>query len=236
MKKYIFIILLSVNLYSSADDGEKYFDIGMDFIAKKNYDDAIKNYKKACDYGHGDGCYFLGDLYAHLKKERDMAIPFYKQSCNIRIKEKLRIQGYGEFGPCRNVALYFIDKGLRGNEDIIEEYMKKSCDLNNFTSCANLGKFYYMHKREKESIIFMKKACDLGSNIGCDSIGQFYLEGIGGLKKDYEKGISLLNKACNNKYEEACIHKIAYQLENKIPEKDKEEFSSSLKNLNIPKD
>ena len=82
----------------------------------------------------------------------------------------------------------------------------------------------------------MTKACKLGSNIGCDSVGQFYLEGYGGTKKDFKKGISFLKKACDANYEEACIHKTAYMLTNKLSEKDKTDLSEYLKSLNIPKE
>ena len=115
MKKIyiLLLIMLSTSLYSNVEDGEAYFYLGLEEAMEKNYDEAMEDYKKSCDNNYEQGCSFLADLHIRIKKDRDIALPLYIKSCNLKIEKKEKGLSAKLTKPCREVALYYLDNGLK---------------------------------------------------------------------------------------------------------------------------
>lgn len=178
MKKIMVIVLvLVVNLYSSATEVEKACDGGnieeclnlgdMYYIGKDVPRDVIKGdkaYNKACDAKLADACNRLGEIYFRMKGSESSKV-FFEKSCNLE-------------NP-RGCFLFGRVSELTAKED--REYIKvkkayeKSCNLGSSGGCYALGNMYefgYAWDNPKGKDVYIakklyKKSCDAGNSLGC---------------------------------------------------------------------
>ncbi len=103
------------------------------FYQKKDFKDAFKYSKMACELGSSDGCSKVGFHYLNglvVEKNPKKAAEYFKKSCSLN-----------ESRSCYNLALLY-DKGEGVKKDTkkANELYEKACKLRNRLACQVLGK------------------------------------------------------------------------------------------------
>jgi hypothetical protein len=100
---------------------------------KKDFKDAFKYSKKACDLGSSDGCSKVGFHYLNglvVKKDLKKAVEYFKKACDL-----------DESRGCYNLALlYDKGEGVKKDEKTAKKLYEKACKLRNRLACQVLGK------------------------------------------------------------------------------------------------
>ncbi|RVZ70015.1 sel1 repeat family protein [Helicobacter pylori] len=98
---------------------EELFDLGVKSIEAKDYIQAKKYFKKACDLKYGGGCGALGDLYDDVEKNLTKVAQLYTKACELK-------EGVG----CKRLgSLYYYGRGVEKNLTKAIQYLSKACDL-----------------------------------------------------------------------------------------------------------
>ena len=139
-------------------------DAGANFEFLKDYANAFKLYKKACDGGVELGCANLGLLYESglgVQKDPRKAIELYKNGCNK-----------GGAHSCYNLG-----NAYRKGEIVAQDYQLamsayvNACEAGDVPSCANIGAMYELglgvEKDEMKAYHIYKVACFRGLNKAC---------------------------------------------------------------------
>ena len=206
MKKLLLIILLAA-LSACSKTSEEYLSEAKALYKNKEYNKAISLYDKACEKGSLKSCMFLADIYkkgAVVNIDNTKSLNYYKKSflladiyCQKNSKD-----------ACKTLS-YLYENGLGVNIDLVkaDEASSKACDLGDAASC------YYQAKINADNITafisYTDKACQNNLAYACLVLGNTYLTGFNEsmteVKKDIEKGILYIKKACemNN---EICVN------------------------------
>ena len=145
-------------------DKENCNNIGSVYCKAKNYQQALKYYKKACELNNETGCFNLAGLYYKgqgTKQNFAEAFKFTKKACDLNFMD-----------ACYNAGvLYDNGKGIRRDFVNARKYYEKACEANVADACNNLGVLYDNGQGVKQNKStakkFFGKACDLGFQIGC---------------------------------------------------------------------
>jgi hcpE len=145
-------------------DAEACNDLGVNYELLKEYENALTNYKRACDAKVQVGCANLGTLYElglGVKKNPKKAVSIYKESCN----------GGGM------QACYHLGNAYRKGEIVKRDYYlamqayTNACNAGDLPSCANIGAMYELglgvNKDEKRAYGIYKVACFRGLSKAC---------------------------------------------------------------------
>ncbi|MGN8365501.1 tetratricopeptide repeat protein [Helicobacter pylori] len=104
------------------------FDLGVKSIEAKDYIQAKKYFKKACDLKYGGGCGALGDLYDDVEKNLIKAAQLYTKACELK-------EGVG----CGNLGvLYYNGDGVKRDSKKAAQYVSKACKLGDQEACKAL--------------------------------------------------------------------------------------------------
>lgn len=142
---------------------------------------------------------------------------------------------------CREVArIYSWGEKVKEDRDKAIVFFQKACNLGHAEGCYRLGRFADTKRsnsktsREgeiygKQALNAYKKSCELGDANGCAYLGTKYLNGSF-VELDRNKGLALLEKACNDGSAQACWE-LAYrydgsnEYENYVEKNDKKAFA-----------
>jgi TPR repeat protein len=157
---------------------------------------AKKLFEKVCDKGVGAGCNDLAYMYAHgihVRKDIFEAISLYNDGCD-----------YGEASACNNLANMYANGSLGVAKDPVkaEQYYSKACDLDDIVSCNKLASIKQI--TTKVDFEKAKKACKHNGATGCYKLGELYTTDNNIVKKDEDKALRLLTKACDLGQSQAC--------------------------------
>ena len=109
-------------------DKETCNNIGRVYYGAKNYQQASKYFKKACDLNYMVACHNVGVLYAEgkgVKQDFVNARKYYEKACNANVAE-----------ACNNLGVLYVNgQGVKQNLSTAKKYYGKACDLNEKISC-----------------------------------------------------------------------------------------------------
>lgn len=179
---------------------------------------SIDKLNESCESNNGVSCYLLGSLrdthFIDLTAPQDAGIfwkrrDFYKNYDSIKEYTYIR-PGYPNNQTYNQLALinnFFRDINFEKDYFKAFELYKKACELNNSTSCINLGSMLENGdgtKRDlKAAYFYYEKACNLENGYGCKMQGLALEHGVG-TSKDIAKATELYSKACDLKDQEGC--------------------------------
>ncbi len=206
-KLLLLIILLLTVLFGCSKTGDEYLSEAKALYQNKEYNKALPFYNKACEKENLKACMFLADIYKKgtiVSADNSKSLEYYKKSflladiyCQKNSKD-----------ACKTLS-YLYENGLGVNIDLVkaDEASSKACDLGDAASC------YYQAKINADNITafisYTDKACQNNLAYACLVLGNTYLTGFNEsmteVKKDIEKGILYIKKACemNN---EICVN------------------------------
>lgn len=113
---------------------------------------------KACNMSENGACYTKA--FYRYKFNNSKALDDYKYFCER-----------GDLYYCRKLAVIYDDGekivGGKPDKDKAMIYYKKSCDLEEWDSCALLGKLYIKKGDAKTGLDFIKLSCSNDNKLGC---------------------------------------------------------------------
>lgn len=161
-----------------------------------NYDKAIDYLSVSCDKDNFESCHDLAIIFSEGKGttiDNWKATNLYNVACDNNFSRS-----------CHNLALLKVEE-LNFIE--AEKLYKKSCLLNNYASCLNLGNMYYYGDLGVTNFDLANNyysiACENNYADGCYNLAFSYFDGSG-VESDLETGMILLEKACTLGNEKAC--------------------------------
>ncbi|HHH54898.1 MAG TPA: sel1 repeat family protein, partial [Bacteroidetes bacterium] len=165
---------------------------------KKNIDNAIKFYEKACDNNLTQSCSKLGRI--HLENQNyKTALPFLIKACESK-----------EDWSCTQVAKVYEN----GNKEVLKDKEKsvlfydKACDFGSRTSCKNLALKYLSEENPAKNmhkvLHYFVKACDKADADACREVALIYKSGKNGVKINKMRSLNFFSKACNYGNEKSC--------------------------------
>lgn len=176
---------------------------------RRSSDDAIRYYRPACEEGILRACNKLGLIYLgdfDLPADYGKVQKYLRNNCEA-----------GYVDSCYNLAAFYHNPE-RGNDSakarrlwqpLCEEQtgLEKDGVLKACVAFAAVLSFNAENEAvrdwPKASSLFLR-ACDGGEPGGCMLLGMHYLNGAPGLEKDVDKGLSLLQRACEEGMNDAC--------------------------------
>ncbi|MBX9729899.1 MAG: sel1 repeat family protein [Sphingomonas sp.] len=157
----------------------------------KNYTEAARYEKQACDGGNAHGCRDLGISYQKgtgVPIDEAIAAQFLKKAC----------EG-GEVDTCQAAAAYYYSgKVVTVDKALAAQLYEKACDGKVWNACNSLGLLYDegegvpVDKARAAKLI--AKACDGELARGCSNLAVFYEEGRG-VTANRQTAIDLYQKA-----------------------------------------
>ncbi|KAJ8686502.1 hypothetical protein QAD02_022296 [Eretmocerus hayati] len=159
---------------------------GYNFKSEEDVKQFLENlhieYKFGCYSEHkAEVCHLLGDYHESLKKDFEGAADLYKKNCDNL--------DYG-----RSCAKYggwsLIGKGCKRDYGEAIKYLKRGCELNDYTGCANAGIVSLASKEVqgndrvnviKNAIKMLEKACTEKVEKACFFLSGAYNSGIEGV-------------------------------------------------------
>lgn len=171
----IIAFMVSACLVSCDNNGQKAYEKGETYYEEKNYEEAVKWYKKAAEQGNADAQYKLGYCYAHGGYE----IP-------LEMQDSL---GYN------------YEKGLGVDQDFDKaiEWYRKSAEQGNAEAQYSLADCYLCGRgvamNEVEAIKWLHKAAEQGHIEAQYYLGKCYYKGIHGVLIDYDEAAKWYRKA-----------------------------------------
>ena len=165
---------------------------------EKNYEEAVKWYKKAAEKGDASAMNNLGHCYYYgegVEKNYEEAVKWYRKAA-----EK------GDAWAMRNLGIcYDNGEGIEKNEAEAEKWYKKAFPLflqkakvGNAGAMCNLGNCYYngngVEKNYEEAVKWFKKAAEKGNDTAMNNLGACYENGEG-VEKNYEEAVKWFTKA-----------------------------------------
>jgi len=180
----VLVVFSLVSIVCYGQTAQEYYDTGLDFLAKKMYDEAIAAYQKAIEINpeYATAHYNLGLAYYYGKKMYDEAIGVYKEA----------IETNPEYSKAyRYLGVAYRQKGM--NDEAIGAY-KKAIELSpQYTEAHNeLGIAYYNKKMYDEAIGAYERAIETNPEYASaySNLGLAYR-----LKKMYDEAIAAYQKA-----------------------------------------
>ncbi len=180
---------------ADTDEGPiDFFDTGLHYYLKKEYNVALKWLKKAASYGYPDAMFYIGLCYHYgygVTSDHAKAMEWYQKASD---------QNYAE--SQNNIGLlYKHGLGVEKNEEIALEWFRKARDNGSQEGEYNIAKCYYYGRGialdlEKAAKGFEKLA--LQGHVKSQAfIAYCYFRGEG-VPQDYKKTVEWLSKAPDN--------------------------------------
>ncbi|RLA64588.1 MAG: hypothetical protein DRQ88_00585 [Epsilonproteobacteria bacterium] len=122
---------------------------GLDELAEKNYQKAVKFLNRSCELGLGDGCFNLG-LFLK-EKYQESSISFYKKGCDL-----------GNVSSCLELEIFF-----QKNKELKLSYQMYSCQLGIESSCFKWGKHALSSNQISMGKNLLRRSCERGFTKAC---------------------------------------------------------------------
>jgi len=155
--------------------------------------------KAQCDKGSGESCYNYGRLIAR-KQGSDAAASYYKKACDAEVADGCGLYGW-HIAPDTDAP----DVQTKSRAAI--GVLVKACQMGSAIGCEYAGDILtepdYKVLDEKAGAKAYDRGCSLGRGMTCWSLAQMHFKGKG-VEQDTNKGISLLNKACQSGNADEC--------------------------------
>lgn len=173
-------------------------------------------YKKACELGDVDGCWFLGDMYAEnqgFDKNTTMAIRYWDKGCGLYGKDSSR-----ELESAL-VCLRLAQGHYKGNKKYgikkdfakAKTYYERLCGFDDgifrLDACVVLGTMYYEGKGTKKDFFkafeLFETFCGEDSGEACLNLANMYDKGEG-IRQNLILAKKYYGKACDLKVQKGC--------------------------------
>lgn len=152
------------------ENSEEFFERGREAHAKKDYENAYKNYLKAKDLGHTRAEYIVGIFYFrgyYVEQDYTKALEFWKKAS----EQGLREADY-------SLAMAYIKSfGVEKNLEIAKNYLKQAIIGEVKEAYYTLGNLYYLEKNYQEAIKIWEKGYEKGDVSSGRSLVNLYLYG-----------------------------------------------------------
>lgn len=197
-RRHLITILLLFLLFACSKTGEEYLSDADNFYKNKEYNKALPLYEKACSKGNLKSCMFLAGIYKKGKTvniDNEKSWNFYKKSFTLAEKQCMEDNVYA----CKTLSnLYENGYGTNINLEKADFAAFKACNSGDAASCYKMARINA--DNIDDYILYADKACQNNLAYSCLSLGNTYLNGfnenMAEIKKDVEKGINYINKAC----------------------------------------
>lgn len=178
------------------------------YEGKRHYQEALQNYKVACEQGEGRACNALGVLHrgelGNIPTNKHKANKAYHDGCVIGNAESCLNLGnsyYNEYGVKKDMTkvLQLYQRACSSKE--------MSCGTGAVDACYNLGVLYEKADGVEEdfakALAYYTEACNAGGGSGCYGLGVLYFYGRG-VSQDYAKVAEYSKKACAVRHADGC--------------------------------
>lgn len=206
-KKFIISTFLLVLLFACSKTSDEYLSSADTFYKNKEYNKALPLYEKACEKESLKGCMFLADNYRSgkiINLDNEKSKKYYAKSLYLAEKYCSDNNIYA----CKTLSFLY-EKGYGVNIDLekSDNAALKACNLGDAASCYKTARINA--DNINDFILYTDMACENNLAYACLVLGNTYLTGfnenMAEIKKDTEKAIKYINKACemNN---EICLN------------------------------
>lgn len=212
MKKLILGVCI-MGILSANDQNFEDFKTATDNLKDGHYKTAIELFEKACKNNIAQSCSMLSFMHLNgigTKKDMNKAISYLKKACKLGdkdscyylenldrledlIDDQLQANEYGGKEVHKNLSKLY-------NKEEIENLSFKDQNIKDFKTALD----YLYDDRYKEAIELFKKTCDNGISESCNIAAYLHSKEIG-TKKDMNKAISYLKKACRLGDDKSCL-------------------------------
>lgn len=171
--------------------------IGYFYFKDENYTKALPYAIKGCNLQNALSCLMATGIYENNKNTAKY-LEFGKKACDLKDTED-------RAGVCREVGLEF--NKIQNYKQALNAF-NTACNLQDATSCAMLGSYFYgitngvIQQNTAKAFEFTKKSCNLGLARGCFQLSLLYEE----FERNIYKAREYAKKSCNMGLQEACQH------------------------------
>jgi len=169
------------------------FALGRALEAAKQYDEAMRLYRKSADAGNARAMANLGKMYADGRgaaKNEAEALRLFRKAADVG--DTLAIANLG--------FMYANGRGVAKDETEAVRLFRKAADSGNVDAMTALGWMYHtgqgVKKDEGEAARLSRKAADGGNVIAVNNLGTMYQAGLG-VRKDEAEAVRLYRKAAD---------------------------------------
>jgi TPR repeat protein len=177
-------------------------DLGLFFVrrlkAERDYPEARRFFRMACDGAETEGCNNLGYMYDigdGVERDHQKALELYTMSC-----DNGNADGCGKLG-------FLLDNGdykVR-NREKAAKVLAKACDGGSFVGCTNLGiTLVDQPDRKLDAKKHFEKACDNNYARGCTMLGLMHSIGDG-IPQDFGTANELFDRGCKAGHMGGCV-------------------------------
>lgn len=195
------------------------FQKGQAYESQKDYENAIKFYKQACDLGNADACYKLGDIYMNYlpscsngaetyfclnfewktnKKVYEYALTSanaYEKACVLEcMKPNKDCKVEFSVGSCSRALKIYQKIDTKKFISLAETFIRQGKELEDSTY-MDLAYAYQKTGDKDKAIEYGEKACEKATSY-CSWVGGIYLD-YGDYQKAYEKTMQSCNNGCS---------------------------------------
>ncbi len=158
---------------------------------------ATEFFEKACAAGKPSACVMAGhrrQIGKPAPSDAAKAFALYDSGCNA-----------GDMDGCTRAGLL-----LRGGQGLPEDktravvLLEKACRTGTRAACGSLG-FLLLSSDPARAATLLQGSCEIGEMGSCAALGSLHLYGQG-VPRDRDRAVSLLRKACEGGYKDACDH------------------------------
>lgn len=218
MKKICFLFICFGVLFASdtnlqnkcnKNDAGACHNLAVQFYESKDYQNAFKYFKKACELKFNQSCFNIGLMSEQGKgtpKDEFKAFDMFSKTCIKNKKGK-----YNPYFGCANLAFLYLDgRGVRQNFKAGIEILNDTCKDGNLANCEILSNIYNdgysgITKDTNKAMEILEFSCKKGEINACLKISNNLLDGNITDQKKIQKGISMLENVCKLKNSEACL-------------------------------
>ena len=132
---------------------------------KKNLNEGIDHYKKACSLGHSESCLRLGygftGRFLEIPEDITQAAGYYDSACTL-----------GDMSGCTELGYAYAQAdGVNLDKPKAARLWKKACDGDEMIACFNYGDLVEygstINNKEKLALTYYRLSCDLGYEKAC---------------------------------------------------------------------
>lgn len=162
-----------------------------------NADQAVIDYRRACEGGHFEGCTSLGQLL-NKQGKADEALRLYKTSCDESSGTGCNLLGFA----------YYTAQGVAWDIAEATRLYERGCDLGDSVACSNVAEMWEngigKTRDPAKAYELYAKACSMGFQGGCSRAAKYQETGTGGATKDLDAAEAAYDAGCTSQVPDAC--------------------------------
>ncbi len=171
---------------------EEMLRIGNQYYFQKEYEEAVKWYRKSAEQGNAKAQNNLANMYCsgrRVKRDYEEAVKWYRESAK---------QGNAE--AQNNFAnMYYYGRGVKRDYGEAVKWYRESAKQGYAWGQNNLGNMYLwgngVEQDYVEAVKWYRKSAEQGNDRACYSMGYMYEKGKGVPKKDYRLAVHWYKEA-----------------------------------------